>query len=57
MLPSGSDEPEPLNAMLVPCVPLRSGPAFATGGRFATVIVAVSTPVAPLLSVTVSVAV
>jgi hypothetical protein len=43
--------------MLAPCVPERSLPAFATGGRLRIVTVAVSELVAPLLSVTVSVAV
>jgi len=57
IVPSGSEEPEPLNAMLVPGDPLRSDPALATGGRFATVTMAVSPSVAPRLSVTVSVAV
>ena len=43
--------------MLAPCAPERSLPAFATGARLRIVTVAVSELVAPLLSVTVSVAV
>ena len=57
MVPSGSFEPLPLNGTTTSSVVVLSEPAFATGGRFAIVMIAVSVSVAPLLSVTVRVAV
>ena len=47
----------PLRPITAAGGPPASGPAFATGGRFVTVIVAVSVSTAPSLSTTVSVAV
>lgn len=55
--PSGSDEAAPLKETDVSVCVDWFAPAFAVGSLLATVIVAESLAVAPLLSVTVSVAV
>jgi len=55
--PSGSLEPPPFSVTAAPVLPETSAPAFATGERFAAVIVAVSPARPPRLSSTISVAV